>query len=91
LSKDSAKRRAALRREPAILLFLFRPGRSLFWRINPPVMAKKTPCYRNQKRRAATLFRRSPSADGLAEAGRNPLSFKSLSFFACQKYSALLF
>jgi hypothetical protein len=80
-----------LRREPAIFLFLFRLGRSLFLRINPPVMAKKTPCYRNKKRRADPSFRRSPSADGLAAAGGNPLSFKRLSFFACQKYSALLF
>jgi hypothetical protein len=76
LSKDSAKGRAMLWREPAIFLFLFRPERSLFLRINLPVIGKKTPCYRNKKRCAGPSFRRSPSADGRAGAGGNPVEFQ---------------
>jgi hypothetical protein len=68
-------------RELAIFLFLFQPGRSLFLRINPPVMGKKTPCYRNQKRCADPSFRRSPSAAGRAAAGRNPVEFQKLVIF----------
>jgi hypothetical protein len=91
LSKESAKRSAALRREPAIFLFLFRPGHSLFLRINPPVIGKKTPCYRNKKRRADPSFRRSPSADGRARAGGNRVEFQKVVIFRLTEVAVLLF
>jgi hypothetical protein len=71
---SETQRRAPAR--PGDLLSLFRPERSLLLRINPPVTGKKTPCYRNKKRRAGPSFRRSPSADGRAGVGRNPVEFQ---------------
>jgi hypothetical protein len=44
-------------------------------------MGKKTPCYRNKKRRADPPFRRSPTADGRAGVAGNPIEFQKVVIF----------
>ena len=81
-----------LRREPADL---FRSCSDLsvplLLRINPPVIGKKTPCYRNKKRCADPSFRRSPSADGRVAAGGNPVEFQTVAIFWLTEIEVLLF